>query len=170
MPVREALAAASRGCLGRIAPACRPVRSERLHLTLLFLGELDPQQARRLDASQASWHAWRPVAFELVLDQPGRFDGGIAWLGCSRAPEALGALRDGLAGRLEDAGVPYARHASFVPHVTVARRVGGSWPSPDCEEHLPVAWPVREWCLVRSLPSRAHAYRVVSRHPLEVSG
>jgi RNA 2',3'-cyclic 3'-phosphodiesterase len=133
-----AQAAAAAGIHGRTVPP------ERLHLTLLFLGDLDAAGEQRARAVASAVVA---PAFDLVLDQAGSFyRSRVLWVGTRHAPPALTALwlalRDGLAD-------PAGRHnrGALAPHVTCLR---------DIDRPLrvtpiaPLAWPVRGFALVHS--------------------
>ena len=92
-----------------------------LHLTLAFLGEVEPERARL--AAEAMRAAAGP-GFELTLDRTGRFrrDGGdIWWAGGPESPALLALQRRLTRGLLSRGFELEARR--FSPHVTLARRV-----------------------------------------------
>lgn len=100
----------------------RFLSSDGYHLTLAFLGEVDARQVelacRALDRSVAGRE---PV--ELVPEGLGTFGRPIdatLWLGVADTPE-LSDLASDLCAELRASGVPFDE-ASFVPHVTIARR------------------------------------------------
>ena len=141
-PARGALGTAARAlaerCDGRAVPA------RNLHLTLAFLGEIDPG---REGAILAAAEAVVVPAFRLVLDRLGSFPRtGVAWAGCAAAPPELSSLQAQLDGRLRDAGFALERRP-FSPHVTLARRIAkpvapGPWG--------PVSWHATRFSLVES--------------------
>lgn len=142
-------------CAGRGAHG-RPVKPARYHLTLQFLGEFDEvPQALLDDAIHVAAHL-ETSAFALTLDQAGSF-GHVWWLGCTRCPAALHALRRGLDT------VPARAPDRFTPHVTVLRGAGAQLPTMPI---TPVAWPVREFVLIDSEVASPTPYRVVGRWPL----
>ena len=151
-PVREA-------CRGR------PVARRNLHLTLLFLGGVEPSRADAVRQAAAGLH-YPP--FTLVFDAWGRFDRArVAWLGCRHPDPGAGALAAGLAAAMEALGfVPERR--PFRPHLTVARKCRqGSPGEPGPHLLSPVRWPVAEFALVRSLTLPAGpVYEVVEHWPL----
>ena len=110
---RERLRSLSGG-RGRFAP------DGNLHLTLAFLGEVEP--ARAAAAAEAMDCAWRRP-FELRVDRAGRFGRGgdcIYWLGCAESP-ALAALQRRLVRELSARGFELERRR-FTAHITLARR------------------------------------------------
>jgi RNA 2',3'-cyclic 3'-phosphodiesterase len=154
---REALAAhgarLARGAGGRAVPAAN------LHLTLVFLGEVEP--ARVASLHRAAGEVESP-GFELALDEVGSFRGsGVAWAGCRVAPPALLALQAALAERLRLQGfTPEAR--PFAPHLTLVRRIA----APVAREAIaPVSWRVKGFALVESDRARG-GYANVADWPL----
>lgn len=158
-PVCDALGEAARPLLA----ACRgrPVAQRNYHLTLAFLGGVPPA---RLEEIRAAAAGVRAAPFELVLDCHGHWPGPrVAWLGARRAPPEADGLAQALWRALEPLGFrPDPR--PFRPHLTVLRACRAcDWPGPVA----PVAWPVRDFVLVRSetLPA-GPVYEVVDRWPL----
>ena len=109
----------------------RPVRPESLHLTLAFLGHLEPDLVdRAAEIVDGAGDVARPVPIRLgtdLIDLPRRRPRAIAVdVG---SPEAVG-LQARLSTRLFDAGVYLPGSRPFRPHLTVARvrgspRAGG---------------------------------------------
>jgi 2'-5' RNA ligase len=155
---RAALAAKSKEIARRCAG--RPVPAANLHLTLAFLGEVDP------GAIPALRRAAQPAAqapFELALDQLGAFArAGVAWAGCLRPPPELIALQAGLAKRIREAGFAPDERA-FAAHLTLARRIRQPL-APEAMEA--VRWPVGSFALVESVRGEG-AYRTLAEWPLE---
>ncbi len=131
-----------------IAGQCggRPTPVERMHLTLAFMGNVEPDRLAvlaRVGAEVASASA----PFRLTLDRLGGFrDAEVAWLGASHLPGALEALVSGLRAALESAGFAVDKRR-YRAHVTLARR---------CERIArpgvvaPVAWDVAAITLTAS--------------------
>ena len=95
-------------------------RRDNLHLTLSFLGEVQPSRVedvkRAMDATQT-----QPLT--LCFDHLGRFkrDGGdIVYLGLAHHP-ALFAMQKELSLHLIGKGFPL-EHRSYSPHITLARK------------------------------------------------
>jgi 2'-5' RNA ligase len=98
-------------------------RTEKLHLTIKFLGEIEESHVERLSraAERAASGLW---PFELRLEGTGAFPTRglprVLWLGVTDAPGLLAELQR----RLEDecAGEGFARERrAFKPHLTLAR-------------------------------------------------
>lgn len=141
----------------------RRVHPEDLHITLVFLGNLNEARQTELEAAADRIDG---EGFELVLDRYGGFRRSrIAWLGASLLPAPLAKLQAALAAAAETSGV--AREArDYVPHVTLARdaRTGPTAPI------VPIRWPVDSFCLVESAGGReGPRYRVLRRWPLSGS-
>ena len=140
--------------------AGRATRAETVHLTLAFLGEIGEE---RIESACAAAQRVRFAAFALPLEQVRYWKHNrVVWASPSETPAPLAALATDLA-----AGLRAARFAldgrAFAAHVTLAR--GASPPSvlPPVPR---LDWPVREFVLVRSRPSRkGSAYEIVRRFP-----
>ncbi len=153
------LALAARG--KEVARRCggRPVPAANLHLTLAFLGEVEPSA---IPALREAAGAGGGEAFELALDRLGAFArAGVAWAGCRVAPPALLALQAGLARRLGEAGFPQEERP-FAAHLTLARRIRVPL-APEAMD--PVRWPVGAFALVESVRGEG-AYRTLAEWPL----
>ena len=136
----------------------RRVAAEDLHLTLVFLGQVDP--ARRAFVVRAMRET-RARAFDLALDRSGYFSASrVAWLGPSVVPAPLGAMRRRLTAHLRGRGFVLEDRA-FRAHVTLARDAARpAAAKADCA--LPVSWRVASMALVRSQTGRDGArYDVV---------
>lgn len=146
--------ARSRVQRGRVLPA------ERLHVTLIFLGEVD---AAGRDAALAAGDRVSGQSFELGMDVLGCWRRrGIVWLGPAQTPEQLSVVHDRLGLALETAGFRLERRR-FRPHVTLARRAVAR---PETLEKG-LTWRVGEIHLVRSrLGDGGAAYTTVRTWPL----
>ena len=125
--------------------AARRTRTERLHITLHFLGERPTDELPALrKALDVAWEGC-----ELLLDRAGVWPGGIAVLEASTVPPALARLHAALRERLATLGVPVEARP-WRPHVTLARKASGAKPPPGAP---PLRWSVpASHALVRSLP------------------
>jgi 2'-5' RNA ligase len=107
------------------APAARWVCEESLHVTLKFIGQTPDQAVPRFEQGLAMLHK---SCFELTLRGYGFFptpkSARVFWIGIQS-----GAELTGLAAAVDDVttslGVPRETHA-FSPHLTLARKSGGS--------------------------------------------
>ncbi|NLD60538.1 MAG: RNA 2',3'-cyclic phosphodiesterase [Clostridiales bacterium] len=122
-------------------------RPENLHLTLAFLGEIEPN---RVPAVKRAMEATPIKPMELPFDRVGCFprDGGdIWWIGLSDSP-ALLKLQGALSDRLLKEGFALESR-KFSPHITLAREV-----------HLN-SKPDRDHLLGRPFSARADAMRLM---------
>jgi RNA 2',3'-cyclic 3'-phosphodiesterase len=121
-----------------------PEPTERLHLTLHFLGAVAQQRVPELiEGLRVS-----SDRFTLCLDRAQRWPNGVAALTPKAAPPALLALHEALRDGLERLGLA-TETRRYRPHVTLARRVGHvAAPA----QTLPVHWLVSGYALVESQP------------------
>jgi 2'-5' RNA ligase len=146
---RAAIATLSRPLIPRGA---RPTHPEDLHLTLRFLGPLDPGVLDRVAAEVQGFEA---PAVDLAIDRIGHFRRSrTLWCGPRETPPGLAALAARVEGLAVAAGLsPEPR--PFRPHITLARKVGpapggllGTWPR---EVH----WSATELVLAAGVASAA---------------
>lgn len=134
-----------------------PVRADRLHLTLHFLGDVP---LHRLDEfAHALDVPAPPLALDLAGATPRLWPGGIAVLEIA-APPALLRLHAALAEALAGLGWPVEARR-YRPHVTLARRAAGA--QPPAGMPAPDLWRADQGhVLVRSSPAGGyevlHAY------------
>lgn len=149
----------------QVARRCggRPVPGANLHLTLVFLGEVDP---RAIPALREAARPGGESGFVLVLDQLGAFArAAVAWAGCREVPPGLVALQAGLARRVREAGFAVDARP-FAAHLTLARRIREALAA----EPMPaVHWRVGSFALVESVRGEG-AYRTLAQWPLEGDG
>lgn len=134
-----------------LARACegRAVRTDTLHITLVFIGEVP--EARVAELAGCADRVTARV-FDLVVDTAECFETAhVGWLGCSQPPAALSDLQ--LALRSEAAQAGFSSDARpFKPHLTVVRNVG----HPFKRRQLPgINWPVRTFNLIESVPNES---------------
>jgi len=123
LPIPPDIAAVAFALLPPPVPALRRVRPELMHLTLAFLGETPearlPDVLAAAEAAGAGQHA-----FEIVLDQAGRFPVSgvprVVWLGVGAGRAPLQALADRVVTALRERGLPFEKRP-FQPHLTLAR-------------------------------------------------
>lgn len=134
----------------------RRTKPGNLHLTLHFLGHVQP------DHEQALLQALPKVAMEpleLVLGTPHFFGGSIAVLLAQPHPGLL-ALHGRLAPAIQCIG--QRLDDPWVPHVTLARKASAARPP----EKMPaIRWQVREFALVWSKLTHPTGYQVLHRYP-----
>jgi len=116
--IRERLARLATGL-----PGARWVSNENLHMTLRFIGEVQPNQAEDIDLAL---QALRGRSFPLTLKGIGTHTRGgrdvALWLGVERTP-GLEHLQAKIETALQRAGLPPERRR-FLPHVSLARLDG----------------------------------------------
>ena len=104
------------------------VPSQNLHLTLAFIGEVKDSSAVK-EALQTV----KLKPFRLSLSEMGTF-GDLLWVGLKGNQGLSAAVKD-VRGALDAAGIDYDKK-KFVPHITIIRKMNGSWksvPAPKCE-------------------------------------
>jgi 2'-5' RNA ligase len=135
-------------------------RAERIHVTLAFLGDVDP--ARMADAIAAAREV-RADAHEIVLSEARYWPHNrIVWAGPASVPPATAALAAQLRDRLRERGFALEKR-DFVVHVTLLRKASLA-PLPPFE---PLRWPAGEFVLVCSrLAQGGSGYEIVERFGL----
>ena len=120
------------------------VRTEKLHMTVHFLGDVEVARVPELRAALAA-----PFnAFTLQLGHGEIWPGGIAVLVPEEPPSALFKLHADLATILGRLGLP-AEERAYRPHVTMARRAAGAIMP---RRGPAIAWPVAHYALMESRP------------------
>ncbi len=104
----------------------KPVETENLHITLVFIGEIGEDEAYRLK-EELSKIRFKP--FTINLHGLGAFPNAsrprVVWIGVDKGSENLESLQKKTLEALRRAGVRYkADHKGFVPHLTIARVKG----------------------------------------------
>ncbi|MEJ2643752.1 MAG: RNA 2',3'-cyclic phosphodiesterase [Gammaproteobacteria bacterium] len=152
-PVRDRLDALARHVVGRNG---RRTATEKLHLTLAFLGD---RSAEERDCMAAAAGQVRVAPFTLRLDRIGHWRRPrILWAGASVTPPELLDLSGALNAHLAPCGYqPEAR--PFQAHLTLARKAAQPVALTSVE---PIEWPVRSFCLVRSvIASTGSSYEIL---------
>lgn len=166
-PVRTRLAGLSGG-----VPGARWTESETMHLTIRFIGEVEPPAVPEIDEALASVRA---PGFDLVLTGVGHFGQGrkarVLWAGVERN-DALAHLNQKVESALVRAGLP-PEERRFSPHVTLARLKDAS---PDrlarfMEERASFRtepFAVRHFTLFESRPGKGGpVYEPLQDYPLD---
>jgi RNA 2',3'-cyclic 3'-phosphodiesterase len=164
---RARLAAHVEEC-ARLAPGYRWVPPGNLHLTLRFLGSLEPETLERLSGRL---EGVRQPPFELDLDGRGTFgprtSPRVIWLRVKRGAEGCAALAATLETASADVGLE-VEPRRFRPHVTLARARAEPGPLPELPEPPALEpWLVDGFVLYQSLLGREVVYRELRRYPLD---
>jgi 2'-5' RNA ligase len=164
---RRTLSAYLEDC-ARLAPGYRWVSPESLHLTLRFLGHLEPSV---LDRVRSALHDARAAPFRLELDGRRTFGSRAAprvvWLAVAEGREACGALARAVDVACQAAGLA-PEEEPFRAHVTLARQRSQGTPLPDLADPPVLApWTVEEFVLYESKLGRGPAqYVPLVKYPL----
>jgi|ERR1700722_6756677 2'-5' RNA ligase len=122
--IREKVIGFMEGARG-FAPEARWARPESLHITLKFVGQWPDD---KLAEMQQVLQGIRAERFELTVGDHGFFPTAKAprvfWIGIQAGPQ-VSALASAIDERTVSLGVAREEHA-FSPHLTLARRAGGS--------------------------------------------
>jgi 2'-5' RNA ligase len=146
-------------------------RADQMHLTLSFLGDVDPAAEQRLRESLAEVNV---PPFFLPIRSVGTFGGSrptVLWAGVGTGHPHLFALHKHLQDAVLRAGLA-ADLRPFHPHITLARLgdLSAATLRPFLRQHAESEfgmWEVRDFTLFSSLlqPEGSH-YTVVHRQPL----
>jgi len=139
----------------------KPVARDKIHMTLLFLGEVTDVQRDCITAAAARIHS---EPFEFQLDGVAfRKRQHMAWAVTASMPEAMPALVSHLMRELADCDVTLETRL-FHAHVTLLRKLRRMKQEVSLN---PLTWTVNEFCLVESeLNAEGSEYRIVARWPL----
>lgn len=142
------------GCGGRV------MQRENLHLTLVFLGNVEREKIPRLEALAAKL---RVPQFDLEFGVTGYWrHNRIVWAGPQATPESLRELVAALERALISGGYKFDERP-YVPHVTLVRDAR----APAALLPLAFDWRIREFALIESArAARGPEYRVLARWPL----
>lgn len=110
--------------LAEIEPEVKWVEPENLHLTLLFLGEVD--QRETVDICRAAQKAIQDMpAFVMSVEGAGCFPNArrprTLWVGIGKGAEEVCAVHDAIEAPLLEMGSYRRETRKFTPHVTLGR-------------------------------------------------
>ncbi len=146
------------------------VDPQHWHITLRFLGELEPMWLDRLLFTLGDTDFGAPFTF--VLDGLGAFPNPehaqVLWVGVGDGVERLHGLQADIDDALV-AGGWEAEDRPFVPHLTLStlRPVRDVWPWLERDADLRSRWRVEELTVFASTGS-GRRYRVVETFPLAI--
>jgi 2'-5' RNA ligase len=133
-----------------------PVHTDKLHLTLHFLG--DQPRARLPELLDGFTVPFTP--FDLRIDTAALWHNGIAVLAPTQPPQALLDLHTQLTQALVALGLQ-PEQRSYRPHVTMARRAAGAGLPPP---GLVLDWRTDRYALVESQPGNGGGYTVLREY------
>jgi len=140
----------------------RSIPAENLHITLVFIGEVNTTTKHCLQQVAGQVPGQK---FTLILDEMEYWPKKqIVWLGARQIPAALQTLVNELTTRLQVCGHrPETR--PYQAHITLMRKAQPLTKRlPTC---APIVWPLEDFCLVRSqLDSAGSRYEIIARWPL----
>lgn len=138
----------------------RRMRAPNVHLTLVFLGNVE---IARLDELRAVAGCVSGLRFAMTLDRLGWWrHNRVAWAAPQETPEALQGLVAQLQEGLRNAGFAFDDRPMFAPHITLLRnaRCNGV----EMPPLVPLEWAADEFVLVKSVTTDAGAaYEVIGR-------
>lgn len=142
----------------------RKTKAENIHLTLVFLGEVDTGKVEALHRIADGIQAPGACAFDFVVDEIHYWKhNNIVYASTGNVPRELIDLVTALQNALSAAGFSLERRA-YSPHITLMRDASCKT-LPELTE--PIAWRVRDWVLVKSEQARdGSVYIPIGRWPL----
>ncbi|MBV9271410.1 MAG: RNA 2',3'-cyclic phosphodiesterase [Candidatus Eremiobacteraeota bacterium] len=143
-------------------------RPEKLHITLAFLGWVDPEMVEPI-AGAMNRVAAEHKPFALRLDRVGAFPQErrprVVWVGSQEQGQAFRDVSRALQNAYRDLGFSFDKDA--VAHVTIARVKEPRSPLPMLDSIEPVNQRVKSLTLFDSIPDKGTTrYEVVNRAPL----
>ena len=163
--------------LARTGAQVKWVEPNNLHLTLLFLGEVDEREIPPVCQAVADVAA-KQTAFAMTVESAGSFPNPrrprVLWVGVSTGAQEVCALHDALEPPLLDLGCYRREDRKYTPHITLGRirtDPGTDQLAPDLAKHA--GWKggdttVREVQVMSSkLSPDGPEYTVLSRAKLE---
>jgi RNA 2',3'-cyclic 3'-phosphodiesterase len=132
------------------------VAGAKLHLTLHFVGDVEPRRVLDLKYVLKSVPAPR---FDLHFGRPEIWSHGIAVLRPAQSPTVLRGLQARIGLALASIDLPSAEQ-TFRPHVTLARRAAAAKPPGRMPD---ITWQARTGFVLVQAPGGARAYEIVER-------
>src|SRR5947207_757011 len=108
--------------LATVAPGVKWVEPENLHVTLLFLGEVDDRELPAICRAAQEAVADLP-AFPLSIEGAGCFPNPrrprVLWVGVGQGLQEVVAIHDAMEGKLLELGCYRREERKFTPHITL---------------------------------------------------
>jgi len=113
--------------LAQTGTAVKWVEPDNIHVTLLFLGEVDDREVPSI-CKAVALQTERHPPFRLSIEGVGCFPNPrrprIVWIGVGEGTQELCALHDGLEPPLLDLGYYRREERKYTPHITLGRVKG----------------------------------------------
>lgn len=161
----EAVCGALDGVGRKLRDTCggRQMRRNNIHLTLVFLGNVE---IARIDALRAVGNGVAAPPFVMTLSRLGWWrHNRVAWAAPDVVPDPLLALVNQLQDGLRAAAFAFDERPTYAPHVTLLRNARceeAKWPAFESIE-----WAASEFVLVRSVTREEGAtYEAIGRWTL----
>lgn len=145
----------------------RKIKAENIHLTLVFVGKVNPDSLKALYDAGDRINQLSSPAFDLVIDEIRYWKHNhIVYLAPGKVPHELVNLEKALRDAISTAGFSLEQRA-YTPHITLMRNALCQ-ALPELAE--PIPWRVREWTMIKSeQTSNGSVYTPVGRWSLETS-
>lgn len=143
------------------------IPSERLHLTLLFLGDYPQLRPGLIEQAKIGAEKISAPPFTITLDKVASFPGLTPpWvLRCADPCDALQMLWRSLRAAMHDVGLLDPSESHFIPHVTVLRRANTSLGQLPI---APILWPITDFVLMHSRLGAKNEYSLLGRWPMQL--
>lgn len=144
----------------------RMMRSETLHSTLVFVGEIEPA---RLEPLRRAGQEACAEGFDLRFTAA-RFWGRnhIVYAAPDHVPPPLAQLVGSLEQSLARRGFTFDPR-EYKPHITLLRNA--RWTGAELKTMQPVCWRILDFALMESVPQgELMGYRTLARFPLKAAG
>ncbi|MDE3245311.1 MAG: RNA 2',3'-cyclic phosphodiesterase [Acidobacteriota bacterium] len=140
----------------------RAMRRETLHMTLVFLGEVE---RTRLPSLRAAAQVDQVPGFELCFDTVHLWKHNhIVYAAPDHVPPHLPQLVTALEQALDEHGFKFDRRG-YKPHITLLRNIRP--PQDELPQVQPARWRIMDFALMQSVPQGGvMGYRVLDRFPL----
>lgn len=143
-------------------PGSAPVKAERLHLTLHFIGQVERRRLNEVSAGLAV--PFEPLALDFSRAEI--WPRGLAVLPVTETPCELRRLHALLGDALRRLDLPVEQRI-FRPHITLARRAAGTNPP---SEPAQLRWQVSDYALVESLLGSSGGYLTIRHYTPTIGG
>ncbi len=163
--------------LKRRCEGIRWVRSDQLHLTIKFLGDVPDKEIDQVTQAMTI-AAHRAQPFCMTIESSGCYPRSgaprVVWAGVTETTHALARCKDAVEAELVEVGFPQS-HGTFSPHITLGRIKRDAWADRvrktiESADYAPLSQPVNKLVLTSSVLSpQGPTYRTVASAALSKS-